>query len=192
MFLLARPSAEQIRQFLAAARHQALSYTEAGMTQYAAPQGYRTDHNRTRLGSGAAVFAAACAALRRWQMFDLGWLELSPEDAPIEIDVTVCVCVRHFGFWSVNACRIVYVIDEDDGIKRFGFAYGTLADHAERGEERFTVEWNREDDSVCYRILAYSQPRHAWARLGYPLARMLQKRFARDSMQAMRRTENDE
>jgi len=157
------------------------------MTQSIAPSGYRTDHNRTRLGSGAAVFAAAVAALRRWQMFDLGWLELIPADAPIEVDVTVCVRVRHFGFWSVNACRIVYLVDEDESVKRFGFAYGTLADHAERGEERFTVEWNREDDSVCYDILAYSQAHHRLARLGYPLARRLQKRFARDSKQAMRR-----
>jgi uncharacterized protein (UPF0548 family) len=29
-------------------------------------------------------------------------------------------------------------------MRRFGFAYGTLAQHAESGEERFTVEWNRE------------------------------------------------
>jgi uncharacterized protein (UPF0548 family) len=187
MFLLARPSTEQVRQFLAFARHQALSYPEAGMTQGSAPAGYRADHNRIVLGSGVAVFAAVAAALHRWKMFDLGWLELIPADAPIEVNVTVCVRVRHFGFWSLNACRIVDVIDEDGPVKRYGFAYGTLADHAERGEERFTVEWNREDDSVGYDILAYSQPRHPLARLGYPLARMMQKRFARDSKQAMQR-----
>ncbi len=28
------------------------------------------------------------------------------------------------------------------------FRYGTLPDHAESGEERFAVDWNREDDSV--------------------------------------------
>jgi len=187
MFLLARPSTEQVRQFLASARLHEFAYAEAGMTQGSAPAGYHRDHNRILLGSGAAVFAAAVAALRRWQMFDLGWLELIPADAPIEVNVTVCVRVRHFGFWSLNACRIVYVIDEDELVKRYGFAYGTLADHAERGEERFTIEWNRADDSVCYDILAYSQPRHRLARLGYPLARMMQKRFARDSKQAMRR-----
>jgi uncharacterized protein (UPF0548 family) len=120
-------------------------------------------------------------------MFDLGWGVLIPADAPIEVNVTVCVRVRHFDFWSLNACRIVDVIDEDGPVKRYGFAYGTLAEHAERGEERFTIEWNREDDSVCYDILAYSQPRHRLARLGYPLARMMQRRFARDSKQAMRR-----
>jgi uncharacterized protein (UPF0548 family) len=66
MFLLARPSTEQVRQFLASARLQALSYPEAGMTQGSAPAGYHRDHNRIVLGGGAAVFAAAVAAMRRW------------------------------------------------------------------------------------------------------------------------------
>ena len=57
--------------------------------------------------------------------------------------------VHHLGFFSLNACRIVYRGDNDAGNKRFGFAYGTLEEHAESGEERFTVEWNRANDKVC-------------------------------------------
>jgi uncharacterized protein (UPF0548 family) len=71
--------------------------------------------------------------------------------------------------------------------QRFGFAYGTLPGHAESGEERFTVEWHEADGAVWYDILAFSRPRRLLARLGYPLARRLQKRFARDSAAAMRR-----
>jgi uncharacterized protein (UPF0548 family) len=56
---------------------------------------------------------------------------------------------------------------------------------AESGEERFTVEWNREDDSVGYDILAFSHPLQTLARLGYPLSRLLQKRFAEGSKTAM-------
>jgi len=192
MFHFSQPSAEQVRQFLEAQSHQAFSYREIGMTRGQAPAGYQCDHNRIRLGSGAQVFAAAVAAVRRWQMFDLGWLQLFPAAAPIEVDVTVCVRVRHYGFWSLNGCRIVYLIDEDGPVKRFGFAYGTLAEHAERGEERFTVEWHRRDDAVWYDILAYSQPRHRLARLARPLARHLQKRFARDSQRTMRNETTDE
>jgi uncharacterized protein (UPF0548 family) len=70
-------------------------------------------------------------------------------------------------------------------VKRFGFAYGTLAEHAESGEERFTVEWDRDEDTVWYDILAFSRPRNSLARLGYPLSRLLQKRFAKDSKAAM-------
>ena len=92
---------------------------------------------------------------------------------------------HHIKFWSLNACRIVYVIDEETDVKRFGFAYGTLADHAERGEERFTIEWNLSDDSVWYDILAFSQANKPAAKLGYPITRMFQRRFARDSMKRM-------
>jgi uncharacterized protein (UPF0548 family) len=48
------------------------------------------------------------------------------------------------------------VVDEDGPVSRYGFAYGTLADHGESGEERFTVEWNRSSDKVFYDILAFS------------------------------------
>ena len=99
----------------------------------------------------------------------------------------MAVSVRHFGFYSLNACRIVYVVDEEDPIKRFGFAYGTLAEHAESGEERFTVEWNRHEDKVWFDILAFSRPRQMLAKLGYPLSRFLQKQFAEHSQSAMLR-----
>jgi uncharacterized protein (UPF0548 family) len=49
------------------------------------------------------------------------------------------------------------------------------------------VGWDEADDAVWYDILAFSRPQQFLARLGYPLARRLQKRFARDSAAAMRR-----
>jgi uncharacterized protein (UPF0548 family) len=85
----------------------------------------------------------------------------------------------------------VYVVDEEGPMERFGFAYGTLAEHAESGEERFTVQWNRHDDSVWYDILAFSRPRQMLARLGYPLSRSLQRKFAKDSKLAMLQSVRD-
>jgi uncharacterized protein (UPF0548 family) len=117
-------------------------------------------------------------------MFNMRWLRLDRTSAPIQVGTDVAVSVHHFGFYSLNACRIVYVVDEEDPLKRFGFAYGTLAEHAESGEERFTVEWNR-DDTIWYDILAFSRPQQMLARLGYPLSRLLQKKFAEDSKAAM-------
>ena len=66
--------------------------------------------------------------------------------------------------------------------RRFGFAYGTLPDHVECGEERFTVECG-QDDSVWYDILAFSRPRHPLAKLGQPLVRRWQKQFAQEPWQ---------
>jgi len=84
----------------------------------------------------------------------------------------------------MNACRIVYAIDEQGPLDRFGFAYGTLPDHGESGEERFTVEFNPNDQSVWYDLYAFSRP-NPLARLAYPFTRALQKRFAADSKTAM-------
>ena len=109
-----------------------------------------------------------------------------PRGGP-EAGQTVGVLVPLYGLWSLNACRIVYTFESADEVRRFGFAYGTLADHMESGEERFSVEWRRDDDSVWYDLLAYSRPRHPLARIALPLSRALQRRFARDSLQAMRR-----
>jgi uncharacterized protein (UPF0548 family) len=98
------------------------------------------------------------------------------------------VLARTFGLYSLSASRIIAMIDRDDGQTwRRGFSYGTLIHHIERGEERFSVEYHREDDSVWYDILAFSIPQHPFARLGYPLSRAAQRRFARDSKSAMLR-----
>jgi uncharacterized protein (UPF0548 family) len=143
------------------------------------------DHNRIELGSGEVTWHRAVEAVRGWQMFNIPWLRLCWPTAPICAGTEVAVLLHHVGFFSLNACRIVYRVDNDDRNKRFGFAYGTLEEHAESGEERLTVEWNRANDKVCYDILAFSRPRQTLARVGYPLSRFLQRQFAEDSKAAM-------
>ena len=87
---------------------------------------------------------------------------------------------------TLSAARVVYTVAEEAEVRRFGFAYGTLPDHVEKGEERFLIEWNTSDDTVWYDIFAFSKPRHPLVRMGFPYARMLQKRFARNSLAVMR------
>ncbi len=118
-------------------------------------------------------------------MFSIPWINLCWPDTPIEAGATVAVLASHAGFWSLNACRIVYVMEEHGTCERYGFAYGTLPEHGERGEERFSVEFHRDDNSVWYDVYAFSRPR-LMARLAYPYARALQRRFTRDSMNAMK------
>jgi len=185
MFRLKRPTSDQIQQFIAAQSELPFSYPEIGATNTNPPAGYTVDHNRRRLGFGTQVFAGAVNALNQWKQFDLGWVQMVPQGTPVEIGAVVAILTSHFGFWSLNACRVVYLIDDDGPVKKFGFAYGTLSSHVERGEERFTVEWHKEDDSVWYDILAFSRPNKLLVKLGVPLARMLQKRFAQDSMTVM-------
>lgn len=183
------PTTAQVEAFLEAQRDSTFSYPEVAATRKGAPPYYKVDHNRVRLGTGEEAFKVAVAAVRQWKMFDLGWVRIAWPGAPIHEGTTVAVVARTAGFWSLNACRIVYTLEESDvRMRRFGFAYGTLRDHAEIGEERFTIELHRSDGSVWYDIYAFSRPRLWLAQIGYPLARVYQRRFARDSMAVMART----
>jgi uncharacterized protein (UPF0548 family) len=186
VLLLTKPSPDRVRGFIESQRGQPFSYPEQGATRERVPHGYTVDHNRIQLGRGAAVFARAVEAFERWKMFETGWIDLCWPDTPIRVGSTVAVVARHYGFWSLNASRVVYVVDHRGAHSRFGFAYGTLPDHAETGEERFTVELRPGDETVWYEIYAFSRPK-GLARIGYPFSRRLQKRFARDSKEAMRR-----
>lgn len=116
-------------------------------------------------------------------MFHNGWTHLCWPDAPIRSGTNVAVMARCFGLYSINFCRIVYVIDEP---RKYGFAYGTLPDHVEAGEERFVVEW-LEDGRVWYDVFAFSRARHVLARIANPAVRGLQSKFRRGSGRAMQR-----
>jgi len=186
MFLLHKPSEEFVRRFISSQQELPFSYPQVGSTQGHPPVGFTVDHNRIKLGEGEEIYRRAVSALRRWRQFELGWVTVVPVGKPLEEGTTVAVQAKVFGFWSLNAARIVYLIDEGQTRNsRFGFAYGTLPDHVERGEERFMVEW-QTDNSVWYDIYAFSRPRNPLARIGFPITRMLQKRFVRRSLAVMR------
>ena len=105
---------------------------------------------------------------------------------PITGGTVVGVLGRHFGLWSLNARRIVYVIEEQASLlRRYGFAFGTLPGHVERGEERFTVGWHRAEGSVWYEVFAFARPAHPLAKVGLPFVRLIQRRFAAASLRVM-------
>lgn len=184
MFLLRRPTDSEIQSFIDSVAESAFSYRNVGLSLNGSPAGYNVDHHRIRIGSCEGNFIAAKDAIRTWKMFDFPWVELCWPETPIELGKTVAIVVNHFGFWSMSAARIVYVIDEPT---RFGFAYGTLTEHVESGEERFSVEFDSASGDVWYDLFAFSRPAHFLARLGSPVARIMQKRFAADSLAAMKR-----
>jgi uncharacterized protein (UPF0548 family) len=185
MFFIRQPTEAVITQYISSQRHLPFSYSEVGATRREPPAGYTIDHNRIKLGTGQEIYDRAVVALRNWKQFDLGWVKIVPASTPLQPDATVAIRAQTFGFWSLSASRIVYVVEEDGPVKRFGFAYGTLPDQVETGEERFTIELHAADNSVWYDILAFSRPNQFLVRMGLPLARRLQKRFARESLATM-------
>ena len=193
-FYIRKPHTTTIQQQLAALESP-LSYSdmcktrnpdEATLAELARAY-HNIDHNQVLLGHGQDVFERAKSALREWGQFPAAWTQIFRPNPTIEPECPLAILVRLMGVYSLNFARIVYVIDE---AHRFGFAYGTTIHHEETGEERFLVEWRPEDDSVWYAILAFSSPQSLLAKVGYPYVRHVQKRFARDSLESMKRAVN--
>src|SRR6188474_2900981 len=110
MFLLKRPTEAEIDEFLIKRKADSFSYPEVGATLGSPPMGYDIDHNRILLGRGDDVFQLAKKAVREWKMFEVPGLKLFYPDTPIEQGRDVAPLAHHLGFYSLNSCRIVYVI----------------------------------------------------------------------------------
>ncbi|MEX0937114.1 MAG: DUF1990 domain-containing protein [Pirellulales bacterium] len=179
-----RLTTPQLERFAARQNESTFSYEQVGATRGNFPAGFQQHTVRVPLGKTHGAFQAAQAALEQWSHFDTGWTRLFPPTPPIEPGTNVAVGARVAALWSVNACRIIYVVREPT---LFAFGYGTLTDHAECGEERFQVEWNPEDDTVHYLVTAFYRPSRWWSRVGWRLLRRKVDRFRIDSAAAMQR-----
>jgi len=186
MFLTRRPTPHEIDRFLHDSQDLPLSYGPIGIVTANAVH-RRLDEATVVVGRGVADFERARAALAAWKQFDIGWVETFPRHAPVTAGTVVAVLIRHFGFWSLNGCRVVYGAGSSSDAARFGFAYGTLTNHAESGEELFEVFIDPQTQDVVYRIRAISWPQTALTHVGQPVVRALQARFRRESAEAMLR-----
>ena len=176
------PTVARLEKFLEGRKNQVLSYREVGDSVKEQVPNYDNDHYSILLGKGEPVWEAAKAALHRWAQFPEGWTSIYPAKAPLRQGQTVAVIFRVMGIWWINSARIIYTLDEPN---RFGFAYGTVKGHVEKGEECFWIERNSEGE-ISYHIRAFSRPNYWWLWLVYPLARSFQRRFGRESTEKMR------
>jgi uncharacterized protein (UPF0548 family) len=169
-------------QFLASRLTAPLSYPEVGASLGELPPGYRHDTRVVWLGVGDAAFARAGRGLEEWEAHHRAGVVVHPSDVPIVAGTTVALAVPLFGVHALAACRIVAVVREAN---RFGFSYGTITGHPERGEEAFIIE--RDGDTVRFRITAFSKPADPLARIGAPVARLVQQRVTRAYFDGLRR-----
>ncbi len=185
-----RPSGREIEALLGSGC-LSLTYPEVGATaQLDLPAvreslrgRYDLDRHEVTLGRGRALFDRARSALMAWRHFGVPWLDFRGADR-VESDQVVATLLRVAGLWFVNPCRVIYTdARPNDGC--VAFAYGTLSGHAESGEERFGVTFDPVTQEVRYEIAAFSRPAILLSRLGYPLARQIQKRFATCSAHAL-------
>jgi uncharacterized protein (UPF0548 family) len=158
-----------------------LTYGEVGATSAVLPAGYRHDRGEVDLGRfDEGRFARSALALRQWQAQRGAGLTVFP-DEDVEPGATFALVIRLPAGFVTAAARVVYVVDEPG---HYGFAYGTLPAHPERGEEAFHVE--RHGDRLRVRIVAFSRLRNPALRLGAPVGHFLQRRAMKSYLSAMR------
>lgn len=165
------------------ATHQAVTYAEIGRTRAATlPAGYNHDCLSLQVGDGEVAWDRAREAIRLWTAHAHAGITITPADASITAGTTL-VASRNFGPVIIAApCRVVYKTDEPT---RFGFAYGTLPGHPEKGEEAFHVVLHR-DGSVTAEIVAFSFPDDLLTRVASPVARQIQKAATRRYLEGIR------
>ena len=171
--------------------------------EYSAATGWRVDDYETELPTEApgppapqGSWAAAREVLRNYTFPPPGLITgIFLPDEPLEQRVMV---LRGrfllFTFWF--GVRTGVVTDErhplpDGGQEQvWGYSYGTLEGHFERGQIDFTVHKNLTTGRVLFRIHAVSQTgriRNPFYWLGFKLfGRMLQKRFSRQSLKRLK------
>ncbi|HVF31577.1 MAG TPA: DUF1990 domain-containing protein [Acidimicrobiales bacterium] len=177
MLVLRRPATTDLQRLAAEQRDAPLTYAAVGATLAGRPpEGYRFEEVERCIGSD---FSRARGALANWQPHRGAGIA-HWADGDVAPGTTVALAAPLPVGYAVAACRIVAVVDDAD---RFGFAYGTLPVHPESGEELFTVE--QRGDGVWFRIAVFWRPQELLARIGYPVARILQSRATSRYLDAM-------
>jgi len=150
-----------------------LTYREVGATMGDLPAGYRQFTCSLPIGYSHQLFVAAGDAVSQWQVQLRAGLQVSAS-SPTAVAGAVLLLGLEIGSLRLRApCRVVYAVDEP---RRHGFAYGTLAGHPESGEEAFMIE-HHDDDSVSFRITAFSRPATRLAKIAGPLGAVVQRQI---------------
>lgn len=178
---LSRPSLNEMFAWIEKHANAVFSYQPQYLTHLPPPvKGWNYDRMKEKVGKGQADFDRVRTCIQKFGVFPPEWTHLYHIHPPQE-GQNVAMHAQFLGVFWVNLCRVLYVIDTEN---QYGFAYGTLPQHVEKGEELFLVEIDENED-VWYTIIAVSRPQHWLAFVGYPLIRWLQSKFRKDSLHAV-------
>jgi hypothetical protein len=200
----ASPAWQQYRALLAAYAHARVNYDYKRVSAYTSATGWRNDKYVADLPAEApgppaahGAFAAAQAILWHYT-FPPPDLIAGYFDPSQPLAQRVMVLRAHFlVFTFYFGVHVADVVDEaaqasPAGPERvWGYGYRTLEGHFEQGQINFSVHKNLATGAVQFRIQSMSRPGHIrnpfyW--LGFKVfGRMLQRRFAHQSLARMRR-----
>jgi uncharacterized protein (UPF0548 family) len=170
VFRVGRVSSSDLGEIARNAQPLRPTYEDIGATlRGLLPAGFRHERREVVLPDRADAFDRGAEGLRQWAPQLAAGLTVEPRRPPVE-GSTVALAAPIGPLTAVAVCRIVAVVDEPD---RYGFAYGTLPGHPERGEEAFLVQ--RNGGRTTFGITAFSKSAEALARLGGPITRRIQR-----------------
>ena len=179
------------------------NYDTTRQSEYTSETGWRIDDYAIELPAEApgppaenGSFAAAQDVLRRYAFPPPKLITgIFVPDGPLENRIML-LRAQFLGFSFYFGVRVSEVTDEASrdtpaGPERvWGYGYRTLQGHFERGQIDFTIHKNLTTGTVQFRIHALSQTgriRNPFYWVGFKLfGRMLQRRFARQSLTRMR------
>ena len=169
---IGRPDPAELGDLLAAVRDAPPTYDHVGSTLGRVPGTARLRHHQRDVGSGPAAFEGAVEAIRSWVAQRGLGASIEPPGVPVELGATLLVVLPAGPATMVAPNRVVGIVDEPD---RWGFAYGSLPGHPERGEESFVAE-RRADGTVSVTISVDAEPGTWLTRLGGPVTMAVQRR----------------
>jgi uncharacterized protein (UPF0548 family) len=175
---LGRRSPAVLDRRLAGVEHAPLSYHHVGSTLRDGPVPGLRDRTFERMVDGTLEQAAA--TLSRWTTHHGIRGRILPAGAPQVIGTTLLVVAPFGPFEMAVPNRIVGVVRQPD---RVGFIYGTLASHAEAGEELFLAEVIGPD-RLRLHLRVHARPATRLARLGTPVVSWLTRAAARRYLDA--------
>jgi uncharacterized protein (UPF0548 family) len=133
---LGRWTTDELTERLERAGRAELNFDSPGSTLGLAPPTPRPGDFDLAIEVPGTV-AAAAAALRGWRAHEGIRARVVPEGAALVAGTSLLVVAPFGPVEMAVPNRILHVVDEPD---RFGFVYGSLAGHAEAGEELFLAE----------------------------------------------------
>ena len=161
-------------------REKGLNFEPRPVEEYTPARGWHADALNQPLPRGS--WEVARRLVEAYCMADPALVRATwDHDAPL-LGRDMLLKLRLYRVLSVYAgVRVTRVWEETRGGERvFGFEYGTLTGHVERGRMDYEVR-ERGDGAVDFRIHAHSRPSGEalpWVRLGFRLfGRREQKRF---------------
>lgn len=160
-----------------------VTYAPVGLTDQRHPiHGYQFVQGEIELGQGRDIFERAVISLQKWRVHERVGLRVTSDVPDVEQDATAVFQMRIVGLNVTIACRVVKIIKSDS---QWGFAYGTLPHHVERGEELFVIEQDA-DGTVHFKVRAFSRPGHFMVKIGAPVARTVQRVITKRYLRAMK------